>query len=136
MPRLEDGIFTQAYTTVAAIDATYKLYNGTHKLLKEEAAAIGEKLIKLPDEDMFTMQETHELELNSPALSAGVQVISDPENVGKAKRVYTNGVGSTNGKAVTFKLLDDTTVTITVYAGTWLPIATKGCDTAGLLVIA
>lgn len=134
MPRLEDGIFTTAYTTVADIDATYRLWDGTHKLTAEEADAVGESLIKLDGEAEFTMQETSTL--TSAQLSAGVDVIDHPDMVGKAKRVYTNGVGGTSGVNVTFKLLDDTTIAIRVYAGTWLPIATKGCNTAGLLVVA
>lgn len=134
MPRLEDGIFTHAYTTVSDIDATYRLWDDTHTLTTEEAAVVGESLIKLSGEALYTMQETSTL--TSAQLSAGVDVISHPDRVGKAKRVYTNGIGGTGGVIVNFKLLDDTTIPIRVYAGTWLPIATKGCDTAGLLVVA
>jgi len=134
MPRLEDGIFTTAYTTVADIDATYRLWDGTHVLTAEEASAVGKSLIKLEGDATYTMQETSTL--TDSQLSGGVDVIDHPDHVGKAKRIYTNGVGGTSGVSVTFKLLDDTTVVIKVYAGTWLPIATKGCDTAGLLVVA
>ncbi len=131
MARIEDGIFTQAYKTVGTdINVTYKLWNKTHMLTAEEAAAMGEKLIKLDGETEFTMQETSTL---TPAqLSAGVEVISHPGKVGVGMRVYT---GSYEGE-VTFRLLDGDDITINVYRGTWLPIATVGCNKAGLLIVA
>ena len=135
MARIEDGIFTQAYTTVGTdIDVTYKLWDATHTLTSEEAAAVGEKLIKLDGETEFTMQETSTL---TPAqLSAGVEVISHPGKVGVGMKVYTNQVGGTAGANVIFKLLDGSTVQLKVYAGTWLPLCTVGCNKAGLLIVA
>ena len=131
MARIEDGIFTQAYKTVGTdINVTYKLWNETHTLTAEEAAAMGKKLIRLDGETEFTMQETSTL---TPAqLSAGVDVISHPGKVGVGMRVYT---GSYEGE-VTFRLLDGDDITINVYRGTWLPIATVGCNKEGLLIVA
>ena len=134
MARLEDGVFTQAYVTVGTdIDATYKIWDDTHTLTVEEAAIMGKKLIKGPLESVYTMQETTSI---PEAEVSGYDVISHPDHVGKAKRIYTNSVGGTGGTTVKFKLLDDTTVDIVCYAGTWLPIATKGCNRAGILVVA
>ena len=134
MSRIEDGIFTQAYVTQGSdLDNTYKLWHGTHTLTVEESQIMGQKLIKGPLDSEFTMQET----INIPAQDVGqYEVIDNPDRVGKAKRLYTNGVGGTGGASVVFRLLDDSEVTIVVYAGTWLPIATKGCDTPGILVVA
>lgn len=135
MARIEDGIFTQAYTTVGTdLDVTYKLWDATHTLTASEAAAVGEKLIKKSGETEFTMQETSTL--SEADLNAGVEVISHPGKVGVGMRIYTNGVGGTGGTNVIFRLLDGSQVTLRVYAGTWLPLATVGCNTAGLLIVA
>ena len=131
MARIEDGIFTQAYTTVGTdIGVTYKLWDATHTLTSEEAAAVGEKLIKKSGQSEFTMQETSTL--TEADLSAGVDVISHPGKVGVGMRVYTSSFEG----SVTFRLLDGDDITISVYRGTWLPIATVGCNKAGLLIVA
>ena len=131
MARIEDGIFTQAYTTVGTdIEATYKLWDATHTLTASEASAVGEKLIKKTGQTEFTMQETSTL--SAGELSAGVEVISHPGKVGVGMRVYTSSIEG----AVTFRLLDGNDITINVYRGTWLPIATVGCNKAGLLIVA
>ena len=91
------------------------------------------KLIKGPLDSVYTMQETTSIPEADVIM---YDVISHPDYVGKAKRIYTNSVGGTGGTTVKFKLLDDTTVDIVCYAGTWLPIATKGCNKAGILVVA
>lgn len=135
MARIEDGIFTQAYTTEpgCTIDTTYKLWDATHALTASEASTMGKKLIKKDDETEYTMQETSSIATS--ALSA-YQVISHPGKVGVGMRVYTNQVGSTSGVNVNFKLLDGDTVQLKVYAGTWLPICTVGCDKQGLTIFA
>jgi len=131
MARIEDGIFTQAYTTVGTdIDVTYKLWDATHTLTSEEAAAVGEKLIKKSGQSEFTMQETSTL--TEADIAAGVKVISHPGKVGVGMRVYTSSFEG----SVTFRLLDGDDITINVYRGTWLPIATVGCNKAGLLIVA
>ena len=133
MARIEDGIFTQAYTTVADIEATYKLWNATHTLGVEEAKIFGKKLIKGPEESTYTMQETTNIPVSAVG---GYDVISHPTKVGVGMRIYTNQIGGTAGEDVVFKLLDGKQVTLKVYAGTWLPIATTGCNKEGLLVVA
>ena len=134
MARIEDGIFTQAYTTVGTdIEATYKLWDATHKLGVEEAKIFGKKLIKGPGETNFTMQETTSI----PESEVGdYEVISHPNRVGVGMKIYTNQVGGTAGSNVTFRLLNGDDIQLKVYAGTWLPIATVGCDKAGLTIVA
>ena len=94
---------------------------------------MGKKLIKGPGESEFTMQETTSI----PASAVGdYEVISHPGKVGVGMRVYTNQVGGTAGANVIFRLLDGSDIQLKVYAGTWLPIATIGCNKAGLLIVA
>ena len=76
------------------------------------------------------MQETSTL--TEADITSGVEVISHPGKVGVGMRVYTSNVEG----SVTFRLLDGSDVTINVYRGTWLPIATVGCNKAGLLIVA
>tara|TARA_B100001093_G_scaffold515960_1_gene593589 strand:- start:1334 stop:1558 length:225 start_codon:yes stop_codon:yes gene_type:complete len=50
-----------------------------------------------------------------------------------SSKIYTNDVDNTS---VTFLLEDDTTVTMTVYKGTILPLVTKQANYAGGTLIA
>ena len=135
MSRIEDGIFTECCLTGTDIDATYKLWDDTYRLTAQTASTVGPLLLKRPSQAEYTLQDTHSIP-TSAIEQEDIRVISHPDKVGLSTRVYTNSVGGTAGQQVKFKLYNDKTIDIVVYAGTWLPIATKGCNTAGLLVVA
>ena len=116
--RIEDGIFTKCYITVADINAEYGVHNVTRKA---NAADVSSGAVGVDGD---------------PVTSTDDDIYQTPSSAGVGKKIYTNAVGGDNGTLVTFKIASGSTIQITVYAGMMLPLVTTGCDTAGLLILA
>jgi hypothetical protein len=116
--RIEDGIFTEVHTTTGDIEDVYQINSSTRGATQS---------------DLDLMPGTYGIDGNS-VTNIGDPIYNTPAMAGKAVKVYTNGVGGTNGQPVTFKLWDGQLLTVTVYSGMMLPIASIGCDTPGLIV--
>ena len=121
--RIEDGIFTLMATTTGPIDKMYHLNHGTRKATTTDIALSG-----------GLMPGTYGTD-NKPVSGLNDDIFTCA-NPGVSCKVYTNNIGSTEGQIVKFKKLDGETIEVTVFAGMMLPIASIGCDTAGLTVFA
>lgn len=116
--RIEDGIFTEVFTTTGDLEETYQLNAKTRGATQSD-------LDLIPGTFGIDGQSVQNL---------GDLIYQTPAMAGKSVKVYTNGVGGTTGAVVTFKLWDGQLLPVTVYSGMMLPIASIGCDTPGLIV--
>lgn len=116
--RIEDGIFTEAWITTGGLEARYELNSKTREATQS---------------DLDLMPGTFDVN-GEPVQNIGDPIYQTPAMAGKSVKVYTNGVGGTSGTPVTFKLWDGQLLTVTVYSGMILPIASVGCDTPGMIV--
>ena len=114
MARIEDGIFTKACVTTGDIDDVYDIHAETRPATQQDLDMIGSP--RGVDGNEVT--------------AVGEPIYATPAMAGLGARVYTSNYQGT----VTFKLFDDTQVTMTVFRGTSIPLATKGCDQAGLVI--
>ena len=127
MARIEDGIFTRAVvlettngsgTTTGDrdINEEYPINNETRKATNNDiqAGVIGANgtPVTTTDDDIY---------------------IND--NHGIAAKLYTSGVGSNTGLATQFKLINGDVVEIELFEGTMIPLATIGCNRAGILIL-
>ena len=114
MARIEDGIFTKACVTTGGIDDVYDIHAETRPATQHDLDLIGSP--RGTDGNEVT--------------NIGDPIYTTPAMAGIGARVYTSNYEG----AVTFKLLDDTLITMTVFRGTSIPLATKGCDQSGLVI--
>jgi hypothetical protein len=115
MARIEDGIFTKACTTTGDINAAYDIHAETRPATQDDLDLIGNTI----GVD------------GQPVTAIGDPIYGTPAMAGLGARVYTSNYEG----SVTFKLFDNSEVTMTVFRGTSIPLATKGCNKTGLIIL-
>jgi hypothetical protein len=126
MARIEDGIFTKGVVLTASATPTAP---GDRDI--NEAYPLNSETRKANAADV----QSGAIGTNGSAVTSTNDDMYVNGNPGVAAKLYTSGVGSNSGLETQFKLLDGSVVTIELFEGTMIPLATIGCNRSGILVL-